>query len=246
MERDTSEHDRPARDTGMVGSETEEPGPGRDAALTDPDPTAASSDQPRGTVAMSDEDPLRTRLGAHMEGAGLIGHDVAAAEGAAPDADMIGSEAQEPGPGRNVHLTDPDPVAASSDQPRGTVAMSKEDKVRTRLGAHVEGAGLIGHDVAAAEGAAIAEGAEGRPDPATYTGEEADVVRRPAYADRPEPGGGGYGEEPARIDRPGGERSIFGGPDERAAEPSRAAGVERNVHERGAEEAKRPRPSDDR
>jgi len=66
-------------DTGMIGSESEEPGPGRDTSLTDPDPAAASTDQPR-TVAMSEGDPMATRLGSHVEGAGVIGHDVAAAE----------------------------------------------------------------------------------------------------------------------------------------------------------------------
>jgi hypothetical protein len=67
-------------DTGMIGSESEEPGPGRDTALTDPDPVAASTDQPLGTVAMSEGEPLRTRLGSHVEGAGEIGDDVTAAE----------------------------------------------------------------------------------------------------------------------------------------------------------------------
>jgi hypothetical protein len=67
-------------DTGMIGSESEEPGPGRDTSLTDPDPVAASTDQPRGTVAMSEGDPMATRLGSHVEGAGTIGHDVVAAE----------------------------------------------------------------------------------------------------------------------------------------------------------------------
>jgi hypothetical protein len=67
-------------DTGMIGSEAEEPGPGRDTSLTDPDPVAAGTDQPRGTVAMSEGDPMRTRLGSHVEGAGAIGFDVAAAE----------------------------------------------------------------------------------------------------------------------------------------------------------------------
>jgi hypothetical protein len=67
-------------DTGMIGSESEDPGPGRDTSLTDPDPVAASTDQPRGTVAMSEGDPMRTRLGSHIEGAGTIGYDVAAAE----------------------------------------------------------------------------------------------------------------------------------------------------------------------
>jgi hypothetical protein len=82
MERD-DEHDRPVEDTGMIGSETQEPGPGRDTALTEPDPVEAGLEQPSGTVAMSENDPARTRLGAHMEGSGAIGHDVAAAEAAA-------------------------------------------------------------------------------------------------------------------------------------------------------------------
>jgi hypothetical protein len=85
MDRDDagmSDREEQARrgDTGMIGSESEEPGPGRDTSLTDPDPVAASTDQPRGTVAMSEGDPMRTRLGSHVEGAGAIGYDVAAAE----------------------------------------------------------------------------------------------------------------------------------------------------------------------
>ena len=67
-------------DTGMIGSESEEPGPGRDTSLTDPDPVDASSDQPQSTVAMSEGDPMRTRLGSHVEGAGEIGYDVTAVE----------------------------------------------------------------------------------------------------------------------------------------------------------------------
>jgi hypothetical protein len=134
------------------------------------------------------------------------------------DTGMIGSETEEPGPGRDTSLTDPDPVAASTDQPRDTVAMSEGDPMRTRLGSHVEGAGAIGYDVAAAEeGAAVQETpAEDRPGyepersgygseglaaepvvdrgayegdlPETYTGEEADVAGRPEYADRGEGG----------------------------------------------------------
>ena len=73
-------HDAPQDDTGMIGSESEDPGPGRDTSLTEPDPAAASTDQPRGTVAMSEGDPMATRLGSHVEGAGTIGYDVVAAE----------------------------------------------------------------------------------------------------------------------------------------------------------------------
>jgi hypothetical protein len=47
-------------DTGVIGSEAEEPGPGRDTSGTDPDYTGPSE-----AVAMSEEDPARTRLGAH-------------------------------------------------------------------------------------------------------------------------------------------------------------------------------------
>jgi hypothetical protein len=56
-------------DTGMVGSETENPGPGRDTRRTDPDPTATTgADDPETTTAMSDADPDRTRLGSHEGG----------------------------------------------------------------------------------------------------------------------------------------------------------------------------------
>jgi hypothetical protein len=47
-------------DTGIIGSEAEEPGPGRDTSGTDPDYT-----EPSEAVAMSEDDPARTRLGAH-------------------------------------------------------------------------------------------------------------------------------------------------------------------------------------
>ena len=84
MDRDAGEYDRRddalEDDSGMIGSESEEPGPGRDTSLTDPDPVAAGTDQPRGTVAMSEGDPMATRLGSHVEGAGTIGYDVVAAE----------------------------------------------------------------------------------------------------------------------------------------------------------------------
>jgi hypothetical protein len=55
-------------DTGMVGSEAENPGPGRDTSRTDPDPAATSTEHPTRTVGMSDTDPDRTRLGSHEPG----------------------------------------------------------------------------------------------------------------------------------------------------------------------------------
>jgi hypothetical protein len=73
VERQRERARRLADDTGMIGSEAQEPGPGRDTALTDPDPVASSVDQPRTTVAMSEGDPARTRLGAHEAGAEPIG-----------------------------------------------------------------------------------------------------------------------------------------------------------------------------
>jgi hypothetical protein len=79
MDRDDEQHEmaeqrrervrRPADDdTGIIGSEAEEPGPGRDTTGTDPDYT-----EPSETVAMSEEDPARTRLGAHEVDAEPIG-----------------------------------------------------------------------------------------------------------------------------------------------------------------------------
>src|SRR5919198_5143434 len=94
--------DRLADDTGVIGSEEQEPGPGRDTTLTDPDPVADSVDQPRDTVAMSDADPARTRLGAHEVGAEPIGGPVDVPEARGRDRGMIGSEEQEPGPGRDT------------------------------------------------------------------------------------------------------------------------------------------------
>jgi hypothetical protein len=104
MDRDADKADRQDQalqgDTGMIGSESQEPGPGRDTSLTDPDRVAAGTDQPQGTVAMSEGDPMRTRLGSHVEGAGVIGHDVAAAEEGAtqdtPPGARPGYEAEHP------------------------------------------------------------------------------------------------------------------------------------------------------
>jgi hypothetical protein len=57
----------PTTDTGMLGSETENPGPGRDTRQTDPAATAGAED-PEATAAMSGTDPDRTRLGSHTPG----------------------------------------------------------------------------------------------------------------------------------------------------------------------------------
>jgi hypothetical protein len=55
--------DRPTA-TEMLGSDAENPGPGRDSRRTDPTATAGAED-PEATAAMSDPDPARTRLGSH-------------------------------------------------------------------------------------------------------------------------------------------------------------------------------------
>jgi hypothetical protein len=54
-------------DTGMLGSDAANPGPGRDTRRTDPAATADAED-PEATAAMSDPDPDRTRLGSHEPG----------------------------------------------------------------------------------------------------------------------------------------------------------------------------------
>jgi hypothetical protein len=60
--------DRPT-DTGMLGSDAESPGPGRDTRQTNPDPaTTPGADDAETTAARSDTDPNRTRLGSHEPG----------------------------------------------------------------------------------------------------------------------------------------------------------------------------------
>jgi len=231
MDRDAESSDRSdeARqgDTGMIGSETEEPGPGRDTSLTDPDPVAASTDQPRDTVAMSEGDPMRTRLGSHVEGAGVIGYDVAAAEeGAAdqetPAEDRPGYEPERSGYG-SEGLVGEAPVAAAP-----TAYERAPDP------------GLAAEPV-------VDQGAYEGDLPETYTGEEADVAGRPEYADRGEGGAQPlYQEEPQRMDRPGGGGSLFTDEEpERLDRPGpQEPGVQEGIYDQEADEARRQRPSD--
>jgi hypothetical protein len=188
MDRDAESSDRSdeARqgDTGMIGSESEEPGPGRDTSLTDPDPVAASTDQPRGTVAMSEGDPMRTRLGSHVEGAGVIGHDVVAAEEGVtqetPADDRPGYEPERSGYGSEDLAAEPVVDQGAYEGVPGGAGMGDYQQ-------------QPGQDI-----------------PETYTGEEADVAGRPEYADRAEGGDQPlYQEEPQRLDRPGGGGSLF-------------------------------------
>ena len=154
------------------------------------------------------------------------------------DTGMIGSESEDPGPGRDTSLTDPDPVAASTDQPRATVAMSEGDPMRTRLGSQIEGAGVIGYDVAAAEEGATQETpADDRPgyepersaaDASVATAPATTPTafeRDPGLAAEPVVDQGAYGQEPGYV---GDEPVIDRGPDERTADPGvgvAAAGV---------------------
>jgi hypothetical protein len=231
MDRDAERFDRADEtlqgDTGMIGSESEEPGPGRDTSLTDPDPAAASADQPRGTVAMSEGDPMATRLGSHVEGAGVIGYDVAAAEERAappvPEHPAFAAEegAAPPVPERPAFATED---VGSAD--RSTVA---DDPARYGAG-----------DAAYREG-------PGREAPATYTGEEADVAGRPEYAERAEGGEQAlYQEEPQRMDRPGGGGSLFTDEEpERLDRPGpQEPGLQEGVYDQEADRARRQRPAD--
>ena len=60
-------HDDRTTDTGMLGSDADNPGPGRDIRRTDPAATPGADD-PVATAAMSDAEPDRTRLGRHEHG----------------------------------------------------------------------------------------------------------------------------------------------------------------------------------
>jgi hypothetical protein len=228
MDRDAGSSDRSdeARqgDTGMIGGESEEPGPGRDTSLTDPDPVAASTDQPRGTVAMSEGDPMATRLGSHVEGAGVIGHDVVAAEEGAtqeiPAGDRPGYESERP-----AYESAPD-LAAEPVVDQGAYASEPGE---AGMGDYQQ---QPGPDV-----------------PEAYTGEEADVAGRPEYADRAEGGDQAlYQEEPQRLDRPGGGGSLFTDEEpERLDRPGpQEPGVQEGVFDHEADEARRQRPSDGR
>jgi hypothetical protein len=91
--------DRPT-DTGMLGSDAENPGPGRDTRQTDPDPTATSSEHPTKPVGMSGSDPERTRLGTQeTSGRPLAGAPQDTTSSGQADTGMVGSETENPGPG---------------------------------------------------------------------------------------------------------------------------------------------------
>jgi hypothetical protein len=129
----------PTTDTGMLGSETENPGPGRDTRQTELDPAAASSEHPTRTVGMSGSDPERTRLGTQeTSGRPLAGAPQDAASSGEVDTGMVGSKTENPGPGRDTRRTDPAATTGAGD-PEATAAMSDIDPVRPRLGSREPG-----------------------------------------------------------------------------------------------------------
>ena len=133
-------HDR-STDIGMLGSDAENPGPGRDTRQTDSDPAETSSEHPTRTVGMSGADPQRTRLGTQeTSGRPLAGAPQDTAASGQADTGMVGSETENPGPGRDSRQTNPDPTATTdADGPQTTTAMSDPDPDRTRLGSHEPG-----------------------------------------------------------------------------------------------------------
>ena len=128
--------DRPTA-TEMLGSDAENPGPGRDTRQTDPDPAeTSSSEHPTRPVGMSGSDPERTRLGTQeTSGRPLAGAPQDTTASGQADTGMVGSETENPGPGRDSRRTDPTATAGAED-PEATAAMSDPDPARTRLGSH--------------------------------------------------------------------------------------------------------------
>jgi len=126
-------------DTGMLGSDAEDPGPGRDTRQTDLDPAETSSEHPTKAVGMSGSDPERTRLATQeTSGRPLAGAPQDTTASGQADTGMVGSETENPGPGRDTRQTDP-AATADADDPETTAAMSDSDPARTRLGSHEPG-----------------------------------------------------------------------------------------------------------
>jgi hypothetical protein len=251
MDRDdagTSDRSDEARqgDTGMIGSESEEPGPGRDTSLTEPDPVSASSEEPKTTVAMSEGDPMATRLGSHVEGAGVIGYDVAAAEEGAtqttPTEDRPGYEPERSGyePERPVGdaPTATAPVAATApladERDPGLAAEPVVDQ-----GAYDRGTYDRVEDAGPTDSAGYADEpvASGRP---AFATEDAGAADRSAVADDPARFGTGDAMA-APATYTGEEADVTGRPE--YADRSEG-GDQEGVYDQEADQARRQRPSD--
>jgi hypothetical protein len=121
------DRDDRSTDTGMLGSDAESPGPGRDTRQTDLDPAETSSEHPTRTVGMSGSDPQRTRLGTQeTSGRPLAGAPQDTTASGQADTGMVGSETENPGPGRDTRRTDPAATVGAED-PEATAAMSDTD-----------------------------------------------------------------------------------------------------------------------
>jgi hypothetical protein len=245
MDRDAERFDRADEtlqgDTGMIGSESEEPGPGRDTSLTDPDPAAASADQPRGTVAMSEGDPMATRLGSHVEGAGVIGYDVAAAEEGAtqttPTEDRPGYEPERSGYEAERPVGDAPtataPVAATAPlADERDPGLAAEPVVDQGAYDRVEDAGPTD-----SAGYADEPVASGRP---AFATEDAGAADRSAVADDPARFGTGDAMA-APATYTGEEADVTGRPE--YADRSEG-GDQEGVYDQEADQARRQRPSD--
>jgi hypothetical protein len=125
-------------DTGMLGSDAENPGSGRDTRQTDPDPPrpAVSTRQDRGHVGRGPRAHPPRYPGNQRPTLAGAPQDTAASGQA--DTGMVGSETENPGPGRDTRRTDPAATAGAED-PEATAAMSDTDPDRTRLGSHEPG-----------------------------------------------------------------------------------------------------------
>ena len=234
-------------DTGMIGSEAEEPGPGRDTSLTEPDPVAAGTDAPRATVAMSEGDPMRTRLGSQIEGAGAIGYDVAAAEEGAATQETQAEDRPAYEPERTA-----DPslgvAAAGVGTAGGVTGVSAAGRGVAAAGERVDDAGPADRSMFAGYegepgGAGMAGPDQGQDVPETYTAEEAEVTGQPEYAERTEGGDQPlYQEETQRMDRPGGGGSLFTDEEpERLDRPGpQEPGVQEGVFDQESDQARRP------
>ena len=210
----------------MIGSESEDPGPGRDTSLTDPDPVSASTEQPRGTVAMSEGDPMRTRLGSHVEGAGAIGHDVVAAEeGTTHDTPPDDRPGYEP-----ERTADPDVgvAAAGVGAQGGVTGVTGTGPGVAAATERVDDVGPSDRSVfadepgTAATGQAFTTEDAGPADRSAYATEDAGFADRPTIADDPARFGAGdaattyTGEETEVTGRPeyadrteGGDRPLY-------------------------------------
>jgi hypothetical protein len=237
-------------DAGMIGSESEEPGPGRDTSLTEPDPVAASAEQPQTTVAMSEGDPMATRLGSHVEGAGVIGYDVAATEEGATQATRADDR-----PGYEPERSGYEPERPVGDAPLTTAPVAATVPLADERDPDLAAEPVVDQD-------AYEQGTDEQASHAQEPGMVAEpVVDRGSYAPVEDAGpsdSAGYADEPVAHGPPAFATEDAGAPDRSAvaADPARfGAGdamaapepeVQEGVYDQEADQARRRRPPDGR